>query len=471
MDNNFDIIVIGSGPGGYVAAVKGAQGGKKVALIEKADLGGICLNWGCIPTKALLKSAEVFDTVKHAASFGINAGDAAADFPKVIDRSRDVARQNSNGIRFLMKKNKIEVITGQAKLLAKGLVEVTGADGAKRSLQAGSVIVATGASPRQFPQYPIDGENFLTYRHALALKEQPKKLLVIGAGAIGIEFAYFYNTLGTEVHVVEMASQILPVEDEEIAKGLLASFKKQGINCHVSSTVEVKKGKSKNGGVEAKITGPDKQETTLTVDKVLVAVGMVPNSHDLGLEAAGVKTDERGFIVADAHQQTSLPGVYAIGDVSGRQLLAHKASAEAEVAVAHILAGGSSSAHGLDYGQIPGCTYCQPQVASVGLTEKACKEKGIEIKIGRFPFSASGKARAIGHTEGLVKLIFGAKHGELLGAHILGSEATEMLAELGLAMKLESTWEEIAHTVHAHPTLSEAVMEAAMDSQGISPHL
>jgi dihydrolipoamide dehydrogenase len=466
MDNNtYDIIVIGSGPGGYVAAVKGTQGGKKVALVEKAELGGICLNWGCIPTKALLKSAEVFETVKHAASFGIGAGEAKADMPKVIDRSRDVAKQNSNGIKFLMKKNKVEVITGQAKLLAKGLIDVTAADGTKRTLKAGAIIIATGASPRQFPQYPIDGENFLTYRHALALKEQPKKLLVIGAGAIGIEFAYFYNTLGTEVHVVEMAPQILPVEDEEIAKGLLASFKKQGINCYVSSTVEVKKGKA---GVEAKIIAADKSESTHTFDKVLVAVGMVPNSHDLGLETAGVKTDERGFIAVNGHQETSLPGVYAIGDVAGKQLLAHKASAEAEVAVAHILSG---KGHGLDYGQIPGCTYCQPQVASVGLTEKACKDKGIDIKIGRFPFSASGKARAIGHTEGLVKLIFGAKHGELLGAHILGAEATEMLAELGLAMKLESTWEEIAHTVHAHPTLSEAVMEAAMDSQGISPHL
>ncbi|HEX2612039.1 MAG TPA: dihydrolipoyl dehydrogenase [Fibrobacteria bacterium] len=465
MENTYDILVIGSGPGGYVAAIKGAQAGKRTALVEKADLGGICLNWGCIPTKALLKSAEVFDTIRHADSFGVSVGEPKADFAKVVDRSRDVAKQNSNGVQFLMKKNKIEVVKGQAKILAKGLVEVTGADGAKRSLKAGAIVIATGASPRQFPQYPIDGESFLTYRHALALKEQPKKLLVIGAGAIGVEFAYFYNTLGTEVHVVEMAPQILPVEDEEIAKGLLAAFKKQGIHCHVGATVEVKKGKD---GVEAKIVGADKQETAVTVDKVLVAVGMVPNSHDLGLEAAGVKVDARGFIAVNAHQETSLAGVYAIGDVAGKQLLAHKASAEAEVAVAHILSG---KGHGLDYGQIPGCTYCQPQVASVGLTEKACKEKGIAVKIGRFPFAASGKARAIGHTEGLVKLIFGAKHGELLGAHILGSEATELLAELGLAMKLESTWEEIAHTVHAHPTLSEGVMEAAMDSQGISPHL
>jgi dihydrolipoamide dehydrogenase len=463
--NSFDILVIGSGPGGYVAAIKGAQAGKKVALVEKADLGGICLNWGCIPTKALLKSAEVFDTIKHAASFGVSAGEPKADFAKVVDRSRDVAKQNSNGVQFLMKKNKIEVVKGQAKILAKGLVEVSGADGAKRSLKAGAIVIATGASPRQFPQYPIDGENFLTYRHALALKEQPKKLLVIGAGAIGVEFAYFYNTLGTEVHLVEMAPQILPVEDEEIAKGLLAAFKKQGIHCHVGATVDVKKGKD---GVEAKIIGADKQETAVTVDKVLVAVGMMPNSHDLGLEAAGVKVDARGFIAVNAHQETSLPGVYAIGDVAGKQLLAHKASAEGEVAITHILSG---KGHGLDYGQIPGCTYCQPQVASVGLTEKACKEKGIEVRVGRFPFAASGKARAIGHTEGLVKLIFGAKHGELLGAHILGSEATELLAELGLAMKLESTWEEIAHTVHAHPTLSEGVMEAAMDSQGVSPHL
>jgi dihydrolipoamide dehydrogenase len=465
VENAYDIVVIGSGPGGYVAAIKGAQAGKKVALVEKADLGGICLNWGCIPTKALLKSAEVFETLKHAGEYGIEAGTPKADFPKIVDRSRSVAKQNSNGIQYLMKKHKVTVLKGTARLLAKGLIELTTAEGTKQSIKAEAAILATGASPRQFPQYPIDGESFLTYRHALALKEQPKRLLVVGAGAIGVEFAYFFRTLGTEVTIVEMLPQLLPIEDEEISKGLLAAFKKQGIAVHLGCSVETKKGKD---GVEVKIIAGDKSETALTVDQVLVAVGMVPNSHDLGLEAAGVKTDARGFITVDKNQETSLKGVYAIGDVSGKQLLAHKASAEAEAAVAHIL---GHAGHGVDYSQIPGCTYCQPQVASVGLTEKACKEKGIEVKIGRFPFAASGKARAIGHTDGLVKLIFGAKHGELLGAHILGSEATELLAELGLAMKLESTWEEIAHTVHAHPTLSESVMEAAMDSQGISPHL
>jgi dihydrolipoamide dehydrogenase len=464
-ENTYDILVIGSGPGGYVAAIKGAQGGKKVALVEKVELGGICLNWGCIPTKALLKSAELFVEMKKSADYGIKTADVSVDFTKIIDRSRDVARQNSNGVQFLTKKHKVNVLKGQAKLLAKGLVEITSPEGAKQTVKAGAIILATGASPRPFPQYPIDGETLITYRHALALKEQPGKLLVIGAGAIGVEFAYFFNSLGSEVHLVEMLPQLLPVEDEEIAKGLLTSFKKQGIHCYLGSTVATQAQKS---GVQVKILDAQKQETTFTVDKVLVAVGMIPNSKDLGLEGAGVKTDERGFIKVNAHLETSVPGVYAIGDVAGRQLLAHKASAEAEAVIAHIL---GQATHGVDYGQIPGCTYCQPQVASIGLTEKACKDKNIAVKIGRFPFSASGKARAIGHTEGLVKLIFGAKYGELLGAHILGSEATELLAELGLAMKLEATYEEIMETVHAHPTLSEAVMEAAMDSHGLSPHL
>ena len=467
MDFIFDIVVIGSGPGGYVAAIKGAQAGKKVALIEKADLGGICLNWGCIPTKALLKSAEVAGYLKHAADFGLTAENVTVQYPKIIERSRDVAKQNSNGVQFLMKKHKIEVVKGTAKIVAAGLVEVADASGTVNTLKTKAIILATGASARSFPQYPIDGTNFITYRHALDLRDQPKKLLIIGAGAIGVEFAYYFNSLGTEVHLVEMLPQILPVEDEEISKGLLASFKKQGIHCYVGTQVQETK-LTKPGVIQAKLLDPQKQEITLTVDRVLVAVGMSPNTKDLGLEKAGVKLDERGFIKVDAFQETSVKGIFAIGDVAGRQLLAHKASAEGEVAVARIL---GTARHGVEYGQIPGATYCQPQVASVGLTEKACKEKNIAVKIGRFPFSASGKARAIGHTEGLVKLIFGAKYGELLGAHILGSEATEMLAELGLAMKLESTYEEIMHTVHAHPTLSEAVMEAAADSQGAAVHI
>ncbi len=467
MESTYDIVVIGSGPGGYVAAIKGAQAGKQVALIEKSELGGICLNWGCIPTKALLKSAEVAGYLNHADAYGLSAENIRINYPKIIDRSRDVAKQNSNGVQFLMKKNKIDVIPGTAKLIAKGLIEVSDAQGGRKNINAKNVILATGASPRSFPQYPIDGSNFITYRHALDLKDQPKKLLIIGAGAIGVEFAYYFNSLGTEVHLVEMLPQLLPIEDEEIAKVLLGSFKKQGINCHVSTKIgEVKA--AGPGVIEAKLLDTANKETALTVDRVLVAVGMVPNTKDLGLEQVGVKLDERGFIKVDAFQETSIKGIFAIGDVAGKQLLAHKASAEGEVAVARIL---GTAKHGLEYGQIPGATYCQPQVASIGLTEKACKEKNIEVKIGRFPFSASGKARAIGRTEGMVKLIFGAKHGELLGAHIIGSEATEMLAELGVAMKLETTYEEIMHTVHAHPTLSEAVMEAAMDSQGAAVHI
>lgn len=467
MESNYDIVIIGSGPGGYVAAIKGAQAGKKVALIEKSELGGICLNWGCIPTKALLKSAEVAHYLKHAGEYGLSVKDVTVDYPKIISRSRDVAKQNSNGVTFLMKKNKIEVVLGTAKLIAKGLIEVTDAQGGRRNINAKNIILATGASPRSFPQYPIDGTNLITYRHALELKDQPRKMLIIGAGAIGVEFAYYFNTLGTEVHLVEMLPQILPIEDEEISKTLLASFKKQGINCYVATKVgELKV--SGPGVIVAKLLDSANKETVLTIDRVLVAVGMVPNTKDLGLEQVGVKLDERGFIKVDGFQETSVKGIFAIGDVAGNQLLAHKASAEGEVAVARIL---GTAKHGIEYGQIPGATYCQPQVASIGLTEKACKDKNIEVKIGRFPFSASGKARAIGKTEGMVKLIFGAKFGELLGAHIIGNEATEMLAELGLAMKLESTYEEIMHTVHAHPTLSEAVMEAAMDSQGAAVHI
>ncbi len=467
MSQQFDIVVIGSGPGGYVAAIKGAQAGKKVAIIERSELGGICLNWGCIPTKALLKSAEVFNNLKHAKEYGLTADNVTVQYDKVVDRSRSVAKVNSSGVQFLMKKNKIEVIAGMAKLLSKGLIEVTSADGKKSNVQAANIVIATGGAARSFPQFPIDGQNLITYRHALESKEQPKKILIVGAGAIGVEFAYFFNSLGSEVHLVEMLPQLLPVEDEEISKALLSSFKKQGINCYLTTAVEDVK-VIKPGQISAKLVDAAKKATPIEVDKVLVAVGIAPNTKDLGLEQAGVKLDTRGFIQVDEFQETNIKGIFAIGDCAGKQLLAHKASAEGETAVAKIL---GTAKHGLNYGQIPGATYCQPQVASIGLTEKACKEKNIAVKIGRFPFMASGKARAIGHTEGMVKLIFGAKYGELIGAHIIGTEATEMLAELGLAMKLESTYSEIMHTIHAHPTLSEAVMEAAMDSQGLSVHI
>lgn len=467
MSQNFDLVVIGSGPGGYVAAIKGAQAGKNVAIIEKQHLGGICLNWGCIPTKALLKSAEVYQEILNAESYGLSVQGASFDFDKIIGRSRKVAETNAKGIQFLMKKNKITVIDGTASIVAKGLVKVVNATNEEALIKCSNIIVATGARPRVLPQYPIDGVNFITYRQALASETQPKKLLVIGSGAIGTELSYFFNSLGTEVHLVEMLPQILPIEDTETAEVVEKSFQKQGIKTYTSASIE-KTEVIKDGEISVQIKDKKGDLIDLTVDRVLVAVGMLPNSENLGLEAAGAKLDARGFIVVDQFQQTTMPGIYAIGDVAGRQLLAHKASAEAEVAVAHIL---GEAKHGVDYSLIPGCTYCEPQIASVGLTERAVKEKGIEYKIGKFPFSASGKARASGHTEGMIKLIFGKKHGELLGAHIVGGQATEMLAELGLAMKMEATWEEIAHTVHAHPTLSEGVMEAAMDSQGISPHL
>lgn len=478
MSINYDLVVIGSGPGGYVAAIKMAQAGKKVAIIEKQHLGGICLNWGCIPTKAMIKSAEVFQDLLHAEEYGLKATGVKADFKKVVARSRDVADTNSKGVQFLMKKNKITTLEGIGRVVASGIVELekvqVGEDGytqvgtgEKEMIHAGSIIIATGARARQIPAYPVDGESYITYRHALEIDKLPKKLLVIGSGAIGSEFSYVFNSMGTEVHLVEMMDQILPVEDKEQAAIVESSFKKSGINVYTSTTVEstelVKKGQIK--AILKNAQGKDKE---IEVDRVLVAIGMVANTEDLGLDKAGVKLDERGMVKVDTMMQTSVKGIYAIGDVTGKQMLAHKASFEGETAVAHIL---GENPHGVNYAQVPGCTYCQPQIASVGLTEAKAKEQGLDVQIGRFPFAASGKARAIGHTEGQVKLIFDKKYGELVGAHIVGNEATELLAELGLAMKLESTWEEIAHTIHAHPTLSESVMEAALDSQGISPHL
>jgi len=467
MSEKFDIVIIGAGPGGYVAAVKAGQAGKKVACIDKAHLGGICLNWGCIPTKALLKSAELFTAMKHAEDYGLKVSGAEADLGAIIDRSRKVSSHMTGGIDFLFKKNKVTEIRGNAQIIASNLIEVTDTDGNVSLVETDKIIVSTGASPVNLPFAKHDGKNVISYRQALAIKEQPKEILIIGAGAIGVEFAYIFNAIGTKVHLVEMMDQLLPVEDKDTAKVLGREYKKQGIKVYTNTktkSVDV----IEDGKINCVLENLKGKETKLEVDRVLVAVGMYANTKGVGLEKAGVELDPRGNIIVNKNQQTSNPNIYAIGDCAGRQMLAHKASAEGEVAVAHIC---GEEPHGVDYGQIPGCTYCQPQVASVGMTEKAAKEAGYELRLGQFPFTASGKAHGVGHPEGMVKLIFDQSTDALLGAHIVGYDATEMIAELGLAMKLEATWEEIAHTVHAHPTLSEAVMEAAMDANGSAVHI
>lgn len=454
MASKYDLIVIGSGPGGYVAAIRASQLGMKVGVVEKAELGGVCLNWGCIPTKALLKSAQVFDYINHAEDYGIKVKDAKADFSGMVKRSREVAGGMSKGIQFLFKKNKIDHIAGHGTLKKGKKVEVKGADGKVTTYDANHIILATGGRSRELPNLPIDGKKIIGYREAMTLDKQPKKMVVVGSGAIGVEFAYFYSTLGTEVTIVEFMDKIVPVEDDDVSKQLERSFKKAGMNIMTSSEVT----KVDTKGTGCKVTVKTKKgEEQIDCDIVLSAVGVATNLENLGLEDVGVKT-EKGKVVVDDYYKTNVDGVYAIGDIVKGQALAHVASAEGIICVEKIK---GMHVEPLDYNNIPGCTYCSPEVASVGYTEKAAKEAGYEIKVGKFPFSASGKAKAAGAADGFVKVIFDAKYGEWLGAHMIGFNVTEMIAEAVAARKLETTGHEIIKTVHPHPTMSEAVMEAA----------
>lgn len=462
---NYDIIVVGSGPGGYVAAIRASQLGLKTAVVERESLGGICLNWGCIPTKALLKSANVFEYLTHAADYGISVKEANADFDGIVQRSRGVAGGMSNGIQFLMKKNEIDVLKGNAVLKGGKKVAVTAEDGTVTEYAAEKgIIIATGARSRQLPNLPQDGEKIIGYREAMSLKKQPKKMVVVGSGAIGVEFAYFYNAIGTEVTVVEYLPNVVPVEDEEVSKQLEKSFKKSGINIMTNASVEAVD-TSGNGCVVTIKTA--KGEEKIECDIVLSAVGIQANIENIGLEELGIVVDKGRILVNDFYQ-TNLPGYFAIGDVIPTAALAHVASAEGIICIEKIA---GHDPEPLDYGNIPGCTYCSPEVASVGMTEKAAKEAGLDIKIGKFPFSASGKASAAGAKDGFVKLIFDAKYGELLGAHMIGANVTEMIAEIVAIRKLEVTGHELIKTVHPHPTMSEAVMEAAAAAYGEVIHL
>ena len=464
---NFDIIVIGSGPGGYPAAIRASQLGKKVAIVEKEELGGICLNWGCIPTKALLKSAQVFEYISHASDYGIKVKGAEADFGGMVQRSRDVASGMSNGVKFLMKKNKITVIEGFGKLARGKKVEVTDAKGKTETYSADHIILATGSRARALPNVPIDNKKVIGYREAMTLAKQPKKMVVIGAGAIGVEFAYFYNAIGTEVTIVEYLAQgLVPREDKDISKELGKVFKKQGINVLGNTAVQSVDTKGRGCKVTVKNNKTGKEEV-ISCDIVLSAVGVSPNTENIGLEALGIKT-ERGLVQVDEFYKTNVAGIYAIGDIIPGAALAHVATAEAITCVEKIA---GHSPEPIDYNNIPSCTYCSPEVASVGYTEAAAKEAGYEIKVGKFPFSASGKASAAGAKSGFVKVIFDAKYGEWLGAHMVGYNVTEMIAEVVAARKLETTGHEIIKTIHPHPTMSEAVMEAAAAAYGEVIHL
>ena len=450
---NFDVIVIGSGPGGYVTAIRASQLGLKTAIVEKESLGGVCLNWGCIPTKALLKSAQVFEYIQHAEDFGINVKDADADFGSVVKRSRGVADGMSKGIDFLMKKNKIEVIMGTAKVKAGKKVDVEDADGKTTDYSASNIIIATGARSRELPNLPQDGKKIIGYRKAMTLDKKPSKMVVVGSGAIGVEFAYFYKAMGVDVTVVEYMPNIVPIEDEDVSKQLARSFKKSGIKVMTNSSVESVDTSGKGCVVSVKTKNG---EETIECDVVLSAVGITANIENIGLEDVGIVTDKGKILVNDFYQ-TNMPGYYAIGDVLPTQALAHVASAEGIICVEKIA---GHNPEPLDYGNIPGCTYCSPEISSVGYTEKSAKEAGYDIKVGKFPFSASGKASAAGHKDGFVKVIFDAKYGEWLGCHMIGYNVTEMIAEAVVARKLETTGHEILKAVHPHPTMSEAVMEA-----------
>ena len=450
--SKYDVIVLGSGPGGYVTAIRASQLGLKTAVIEKESLGGVCLNWGCIPTKALLKSAQVFEYLKHAKDYGLTIKEFDKDFDAVVKRSRDVAEGMSKGVQFLMKKNKIDVISGYGTLKTGKKVDVDG-----KEYSANHIIIATGARSRELPNLPQDGKKVIGYRKAMTLEEQPKKIVIVGSGAIGVEFAYFYNSMGTDVTIVEYMPRIVPVEDEDVSKQLERSFKKSGIK--ILTSTEVTAVDTSGDGVKAMIKSK-KGEEVLEADMVLSAVGIKTNIENIGLEDVGIVTDRDKILVNDFYQ-TNIPGYYAIGDVTPGPALAHVASAEGILCVEKIA---GQHVEALDYGNIPGCTYSTPEIASVGLTEAQAKDKGIDIKVGKFPFSASGKASAGGHKEGFVKVIFDAKYGEWLGCHMIGTGVTDMIAEAVLGRKLETTGHEVLKTIHPHPTMSEAVMEAVADA-------
>lgn len=449
----YDIIVLGSGPGGYVTAIRASQLGFKTAVIEKESLGGVCLNWGCIPTKALLKSAQVFDYLKHASDYGLTISEFDKDFSAVVQRSRGVANGMSKGIEFLMKKNKIDVIQGTGKIKTGKKIDVTDAAGKTTEYSADHIIIATGARSRELPSLPQDGKKVIGYRQAMTLAEQPKSMIIVGSGAIGVEFAHFYNSMGTDVTIVEFMPNIVPVEDEDISKQMERSMKKAGVKIMTNSSVE--KVDTSGSGVKATVKTA-KGEEILEADILLSAVGIKSNIENIGLEEVGI-TVEKDKIIVDDFYQTNVPGYYAIGDIVPGQALAHVASAEGITCVEKIA---GMHVDPIDYGNIPGCTYATPEIASVGLTEKQAREKGYDLKIGKFPFSASGKASASGAKDGFVKVIFDAKYGEWLGCHMIGAGVTDMIAEAVLGRKLETTGHEVLKTIHPHPTMSEAVMEA-----------